>query len=437
MITLTLLHPVQGTAVQSWTFNQNQTVRIGRAVDNEVVLYSAVVSRYHVELRHENGCWFVHNLGVNGTFFEGQKIESQKLEDGQTIRLARSGPNIQVHLPSSTSDQGPPKTPSEANAEPSRQNFPRSTEIEYFSQGKSPEVQSGVETESVKSSAVATVEKCNHERTPKSSLICIDCGEPLNVLRNIGGYKVLKNLGDRNTTFQAWKDKKTFILRTLPQELAASPIAQAEFRQQLEQIIELNHGGIPRMLEVIEADGQPYLITEMLYGTSLTNWIKDRGVLSIPSAISWITEIARTLDYLHQQDPAFIHQSVKPSNIIRPTIPQGNHPLILVNFGQSHNIEGFSPKDEDVLFQSPNRQEQAPTVEDDLYGLGATFLFMLTGEDPYKFIQLGDQSFSLQIDDSLDIPASITEVIGRLLHSEGCSPFSSASEALDTFLHLL
>ncbi|WP_404786685.1 FHA domain-containing protein [Altericista sp. CCNU0014] len=68
MITLTLLHPVQSTPVQSWSFEQDPAIRIGRAVDNHVVLYSAVVSRYHVEVRLTDNQWEVVNLGTNGTY---------------------------------------------------------------------------------------------------------------------------------------------------------------------------------------------------------------------------------------------------------------------------------------------------------------------------------------------------------------------------------
>ena len=438
MITLTLLHPVQGTAVQSWTFKQNETVRIGRAVDNEVVLYSAVVSRHHVELRHETGRWYVHNLGINGTFLEGQKIESEPLQDGHTIRLARSGPNIQVHIEKVNPLSG--KIPSQQSKveEAPEKAIPRKTQIEYHPESAINQAVDEPTQEEVQNSAAAVLtETCTHERSPQSSLICIDCGEPMNVLKTIGDYKILKVLGDRDTTFQAWKHKKTFILRTLPKELSSSAEAQQQFRDQLDQIIELNYGGIPRMLETIHDEGQDYLVYEMVYGTSLENWVKDRGALSVPSAISWITEIAKTLEYLHQLSPAFIHQSVKPSNIIRPTIPQGSHPLLLVNFGQSQNIKGFVANDGDLAYQSPNKAVGSTTIADDLYGLGATFLFMLTGSDPYKFIQLGDQSFSLQIDEPSDLPSSVTGVIGSLLQSEGSTPIDTATEAINQFVHLM
>lgn len=98
MITLILLHPLQSVPVQNWTFETESVVRVGRSTDNEVVLYSAVVSRHHVELRQDNGQWKVINLGTNGTYIDGKRIEKCDAKDGLIIRLASSGPKIQIRL---------------------------------------------------------------------------------------------------------------------------------------------------------------------------------------------------------------------------------------------------------------------------------------------------------------------------------------------------
>ncbi|MGC1310262.1 MAG: FHA domain-containing protein [Phormidesmis sp.] len=98
VITLSLLHPIDKTPVQSWTFEEEPVVRIGRSVNNDVILYSAVVSRHHVELRQSENGWEIYNIGTNGTFLAGQRIESKPVQDGLVIRLARSGPNIQINV---------------------------------------------------------------------------------------------------------------------------------------------------------------------------------------------------------------------------------------------------------------------------------------------------------------------------------------------------
>ncbi len=102
MITLTLLHPLQSVPVQSWTFEPESVIRIGRSTDNEVILYSAVVSRHHVEIRRNGSGWEIVSLGANGTYIDGKRITQMPVVDGLIIRLASSGPKIQIHIEGET-----------------------------------------------------------------------------------------------------------------------------------------------------------------------------------------------------------------------------------------------------------------------------------------------------------------------------------------------
>ncbi|MCU0524426.1 MAG: FHA domain-containing protein [Elainella sp. Prado103] len=98
MIILSLLHPIKQVPVQVWTFPNESVIRIGRSTENQVILYSAVVSRRHVELRRVGLEWEVVNLGTNGTYLNGKRITQTTITDGSIIRLARSGPNIQIRM---------------------------------------------------------------------------------------------------------------------------------------------------------------------------------------------------------------------------------------------------------------------------------------------------------------------------------------------------
>lgn len=97
MITLSLLHPLHKTPVQSWTFDQEEVIRVGRSTDNNVVLYSAVVSRHHVEIHRLDSGWGLKSIGTNGTYLDGHRIVEAPVKNGMVIRLARSGPNIQIN----------------------------------------------------------------------------------------------------------------------------------------------------------------------------------------------------------------------------------------------------------------------------------------------------------------------------------------------------
>ncbi len=90
-----LLHPTQGTPIQSWTFKHQAAIRIGRAPDNELVIQSPVVSRLHATLEFTGGNWELSNLGANGTYVDNRKITKISVEDGTVFRLAIAGPQFQ------------------------------------------------------------------------------------------------------------------------------------------------------------------------------------------------------------------------------------------------------------------------------------------------------------------------------------------------------
>lgn len=99
--------------MQTWKFESESVIRIGRAVDNEVVLYSSVVSRHHVELRHESSSWEVVSLGANGTYHDEKPITQIRVFDGLIIRIASSGPRIQIRLDRDQASDAPKQDVSE------------------------------------------------------------------------------------------------------------------------------------------------------------------------------------------------------------------------------------------------------------------------------------------------------------------------------------
>ncbi|MGD1951820.1 MAG: FHA domain-containing protein [Leptolyngbyaceae cyanobacterium] len=98
MITLSLLHPLNKTPIQNWSFEEQDVIRIGRSTDNDVVLYSAVVSRHHLEIHKGVAGWAIQSIGTNGTYLDGKRIKNVTAQDGLVVRLARSGPNLQITI---------------------------------------------------------------------------------------------------------------------------------------------------------------------------------------------------------------------------------------------------------------------------------------------------------------------------------------------------
>ena len=120
MITLNLLHPIESVPIQTWKFESEPLIRIGRSGDNNVILYSSVVSRYHVELHRQPLCWEVMNIGANGTFIEDQQIDKERIHNGMVIRLAATGPKLQILIDGAEALTPSPSEASAKSATPER-----------------------------------------------------------------------------------------------------------------------------------------------------------------------------------------------------------------------------------------------------------------------------------------------------------------------------
>ncbi|WP_072622228.1 FHA domain-containing protein [Spirulina major] len=99
MIAITLLHPSQSTPVQSWIFERESVVTVGRGSQNDIVLYSAVVSRRHAVLECKDDQWTLSNHGTNGIMVNGHLLATTvNITDGMVIRFGESGPKLRIQL---------------------------------------------------------------------------------------------------------------------------------------------------------------------------------------------------------------------------------------------------------------------------------------------------------------------------------------------------
>lgn len=98
VLTVSLRQPNQSTPLQKWTFENQPVIKIGRSSDNHVILHSSVVSRHHLELRHIATSWQLINYGNNSVYLNGKAITNVSILDGMIIKIALSGPQLQLNL---------------------------------------------------------------------------------------------------------------------------------------------------------------------------------------------------------------------------------------------------------------------------------------------------------------------------------------------------
>jgi len=485
VITLTLLHPIQSIPVQSWTFEQESVIRIGRSTDNHVILYSAVVSRHHVELRRVDGHWEIINLGANGTYLDGKRITQVPVTDGVIVRLARSGPNIQIHIGSSGLDASQAlagdRTLAQAGlskpVEPSSADVPTigsaskgmhqhlqpdSIPLQVTSQPNMgddiPSQPLGLETSPGDSSPLSTpspsaskdqpsstenivVElpehavRCSHPRARPDLLFCPDCGQPLHILQVVGHYQVMKTLSQTTVdiTQLAWRDGQTLLLKTLQPDWV-SAIAEP-FGQRARRLIELRHPALPRYVDFFVEAGQSYLVQERVYGQDLGQQIANQGSLSPQAAIALMLQVCDVLDYLHQQTPPFLHLDLKPEYLIRRSTSETTPSLILGGLVTPVGLMAVSELPFDG-YHAPELSER-PTIACDLFAIGPLLVYLTTGEDPKAFYAQREQGFRFYPEYVPGVPPALAVVIRRLTSPKPEERYSTAKETAEALRQVL
>ena len=148
---------------------------------------------------------------------------------------------------------------------------------------------------------------------------------------------------------------------------------------------ELDQKGIVHLIDAWTSEDGIILVEDFFPGTSLKHYVQKRRMLSEKETIRIAEDIGEILLYLHAQKPPIIYRDLKPDNLMIDT--KGT--IKLIDFGAAKKYVPRSDQDEICIgtrgyaapeqFRGSHCQSDART---DLYGLGATMYFMLTGLDP-------------------------------------------------------
>ncbi|MBE9013387.1 protein kinase [Pseudanabaenaceae cyanobacterium LEGE 13415] len=417
MITLTLLHPVQLTPVQHWTFDESTVVRVGRSTDNQVVLYSAVVSRYHAELRRVNSSWELVSLGANGTYFEGKRISQLPVRDGMIFRLARSGPNLQIHL--GRPDSVRVKRSLESVRVPALN----------LSSSDDDRTQPLLKMQTVATDPKTTMDTDSSFGQPSAEWTR---KQDDSVIGNYQSIELLSQ-GKVGITYLGQRSGETVLLKTLNPTWINHPQAMSLFERQAKMLKQVNHPGLPRWRDFFRLDGQPFLVTEMIEGQTFDRYILDRGKVDLKQAIAWMIEVCEILDYLHSQSPPMLHQDIRPQNLIVRAHSTSSYQLALVDFG---SVRGLNLDEESAAYLAPEQKHGQATYLSDLYAIGTTLAFLISAQHPHRFYRQWRQDYRFSPD---LIPGLLPELVAVLYQLTEPNPndrYQSARE-VETALRAL
>ena len=160
-----------------------------------------------------------------------------------------------------------------------------------------------------------------------------------------------------------------------------------KFKKEAENLSKLSLSNIVKVVDVFDENNTTYYVMEFIEGKNLDDYIKQKGSLPEPEAISIIKEVGNALEYMHSRK--MLHLDIKPKNIMRK--PDGT--IYLIDFGLSKQFTdngepesstsiglgtpGYAP-----IEQSSYKQDGTFPATLDVYALGATMFKMLTGKRP-------------------------------------------------------
>jgi serine/threonine-protein kinase len=233
-------------------------------------------------------------------------------------------------------------------------------------------------------------------------------------------------------------------IKVLPMPLAASPELRTRFLREARTAAQLSHPHIVPIHAVEEQASVVFFVMGYVDGETLGERVRRSGPLAPTDAMRVMQEVAWALAHAHGR--GVVHRDVKPDNIL---LERETGRALVTDFGIARAAESTTPAQGNVVgtpqYMSPEQARGEPVDgRSDLYSLGATFFFAVTGRLPIdaptaaaQVVRLATESAPRVISVRSALPAPLARVIDRCLDAKPDGRFASAgdvAEALRTAL---
>ncbi|HEY2786681.1 MAG TPA: serine/threonine-protein kinase [Fimbriiglobus sp.] len=267
----------------------------------------------------------------------------------------------------------------------------------------------------------------------------------------VGKYKVLERLGSGGMGQVFLCEHKVMrrrvAVKVLPAAKAADPAALERFHREARAVAALDHPNLVRAFDVDQEDHIHYIVLEYVDGTNLQDLVANRvrrtgSALSVAEACHYIHDAALGLQ--HARDMGLVHRDIKPANILVDRSGQVKVlDLGLARFFHDQSDQLTQKFDETTLgtadYIAPEQvnDSHAADIRADLYALGGTLYFLLTGRPPFHEGTVPQKLVWHQTRDPIpvttfrsDVPPGVLVILKKLLAKNPADRYQTPSDLL-------
>jgi serine/threonine protein kinase len=263
----------------------------------------------------------------------------------------------------------------------------------------------------------------------------------------IGKYKVLERLGSggMGTVYlcEHLVVRRKVAVKVLPTSKADNPSALGRFYREARAAGVLDHPNLVKAHDIDQDGGLHFLIMDYIDGSNLQEIVVRFGPMSVERAAHYVAQAAAGLQHAH--DAGLVHRDVKPANILLDragTIRVLD--LGLARFSDPTDQLTLKYDDKNVLgtadYVSPEQALNSHEVDAraDIYSLGATFYFLLTGQPPFPGGKIAQKLIWHQVKEPTpvgqlrpELPEELAAIVTKMMAKDPARRYQRPAEVIE------
>lgn len=261
----------------------------------------------------------------------------------------------------------------------------------------------------------------------------------------LGKYRLLSHLGSGGMSSVYLAEhvlmRRRVAIKVVPQARVEDTSYLQRFHREAQAVAALDHRNIVRAYDVDQEAKIHFLVMEYVAGKSLQELVAQTGPLSYVVTAEYIRQAAEGLHHAHRAN--MVHRDIKPGNLLIDE--KGVMKLLDMGlarfFGDKDENSLTIQHDEKVLgtadYLAPEQALDSHTVDirADIYSLGCTMYFMLTGHPPYPEGTMAQRLMAHQTkdpapirDDRPDFPEGLETIVRKMMQKKPDDRYQTAKE---------